>query len=65
MMPADAPTVFVIGDDAAVRAAVQGRTENCDSRIEGSAIALKYCCGGRHNSSQRASLTARLQGSGG
>jgi hypothetical protein len=25
MTPADAPTVFVIGDDAAVRAAIQGR----------------------------------------
>jgi hypothetical protein len=24
MTPADAPTVFVIGDDAAVRAAIQG-----------------------------------------
>jgi len=25
MTPADAPTVFVIGDDAAVRAAIHGR----------------------------------------
>ena len=45
--------------------AIQGRADNCDSRIEGSAIARKYCHSERHISSQRASPTARLQGSGG
>jgi hypothetical protein len=33
MTPADAPTVFVIGDDAAVGAAIQGRHAAIDSII--------------------------------
>src|SRR3989442_2214174 len=45
--------------------AIQGRADNCDSRIEGSAIARKYCHSERDISPQRASPTARLQGYGG
>ncbi len=44
MKPADAPTVFVIDDDAAVRASIQGLLKSAGLRSETFGIAHEFLC---------------------